>query len=166
MGKSNRYIRIVRPFLSRVGLIGGLFLGLWIAPVSAQMSLQQRQANLASFEQVWTTIRDQHWDPKPGGLDWEAIGAEFRPKMERAATIEDARAVLREMLGRLKQTHFAIFPGGLYADLESAVGGEGWPGFEVQVIDGHALVSGGSVIPWGWEVVSAGGTNQIGRAHV
>ena len=95
MGKSNRYIRIVGPFLSRVRLIGGLFLGLWIAPVSAQMSLQQRQANLASFDQAWTTIRDQHWDPKPGGLDWDAVGAEFRPKMERAATTEDARAVLR-----------------------------------------------------------------------
>ena len=92
----------------------------------------------------------------------QTLGQEARQaagNVVEGATYEDARAVLREMLGRLKQTHFAIFPGGLYADLESAVGGEGWPGFEVQVIDGHALVSGGSVIPWGWEVVSAGGTN-------
>lgn len=159
MGKSNRYIRIVGPFLSRVGLFGWLFVGLLTAPAVAQLSLQQRQANLASFDQVWTTIRDQHWDPKPGGLDWEATGAEFRPKMERTATTEEGRAVLREMLGRLKQTHFAIFPGGLYADLENAVGGEGWPGFEVQVTGGRALVSEGSSVPRGWEVLSAGGTN-------
>lgn len=37
------------------------------------MTSLQRQQNLDSFEKVWTTVRDRHWDPKLGGLDWQAV---------------------------------------------------------------------------------------------
>lgn len=136
-----------------------LLAGLLTLPAAAQPSPEQKQANLASFEFVWTTIRDQHWDKNPGGLDWQATGAEFRPRVEQAATAEEARQILREMLGRLKQTHFAIFPAPVYQDLDAASVGDGWPGFEVQVVDGRVLVSGGSVVPLGWEVLSVEGTD-------
>ena len=165
--KSNRYIRIVSPFLSRVGIL----IGLLVVPAAAQLRLEQQQVNtqvntqvnpqinLASFEKVWSTIRDQHWEKNPGGLSWEAVGAEFRPKIERAATAEAAREVLREMLARLKQTHFAIFPAPVYQDLDTAVGGDGWPGFDIQVLEGRVLVTGGAAIPLGWEVLSVEGVD-------
>src|SRR5438093_5435258 len=80
---------------------------------------QPHQLDLDSFEQVWTTIRDKHWEKMPGGLDWQAIHDEFRPKAEAAETREAARAVMTEMLARLKQTHFGIIPGSVYEALES-----------------------------------------------
>ena len=46
----------------------------------------ERSANIAAFEKVWTTVRDKHWDSKPGGLDWQAVHDELRPKMEAAKT--------------------------------------------------------------------------------
>ena len=49
------------------------------------------QLNLDSFEKVWTTIRDKHWEKNPGGLDWQAIHAEFRPRVERAKNIDEVR---------------------------------------------------------------------------
>jgi carboxyl-terminal processing protease len=129
------------------------------APVFAQLTAEQKQLNLASFETVWTTIRDKHWDQNPGGLDWPAIHAEFRPKVEQAVTTEAARGAMREMLARLKQTHFAIFPSPVLQDLDATQGGDGWPGFEVRVLDGRVVVTelaaafpgGGDVKP-GWEV--------------
>jgi carboxyl-terminal processing protease len=135
-----------------------MLIALLALPAAAQLLPEQKQANLSSFEFVWTTIHDQHWEINPGGLDWQAVGAEFRPRMEQAATTEAAREILREMLARLKQTHFAIFPAPVYQDLNAATGGDGWPGFETQVLDGRVLVTGGSAVPLGWEVLSAEGT--------
>ena len=44
----------------------------------------QRQPYIDSFEHVWKTVRDRHWDPKVNGLDWQAIHDELRPGVERA----------------------------------------------------------------------------------
>src|SRR2546425_9446280 len=83
----------------------------------------QTSRDLDSFEKVWTTVRDKHWQAKPGGLDWNAIHDEFRPRAERAANTDEMRVVMRDMLARLGQTHFAIVPASLYALLA-----EGAPG--------------------------------------
>jgi carboxyl-terminal processing protease len=169
-GKSNRYIRIVQPTKSRAGTsiaanpaCAALALILLSSPVFAQLTAEQKQANLASFETVWTTIRDKHWETKPGGLDWQAIHAEYRPRVEAAATTDAARAIMREMIGRLKQTHFAIFPAAVYQVLDADGSGDGWPGFEARVLDGHVIVTDvyqpGSNIKTGWEVLQSNGVN-------
>jgi carboxyl-terminal processing protease len=121
------------------------FAGLCLVAVtlSAQSTPEQKKLNIDSFETVWTTIRDKHWEKRPGGLDWQAIHDEFRPKIERAETTEAARQVMRDMLARLKQTHFAIFPGTVYDEAEGggALGGDGSPGIDLRVLDGHAVVT-------------------------
>jgi carboxyl-terminal processing protease len=126
------------------------------------------QLDVDSFEKVWTTIRDKHWEKKPGGLDWEAIHAEFRPRIDKAQNTDEVRALLREMLGRLHQTHFGIIPSTVYqamgpADAEE---GDGSSGIDLRVLDGQAVVtrvdSGSPAeragVKPGWVVVSAKGT--------
>ena len=101
---------------------------------------QPRAADLASFDQVWTTVRDTHWQKDaPGGLDWNAIGAEYRPRVEAAPSAAAARAVMQEMLGRLKQTHFGIVPG--YAAVAGGFGGPGTSGIDLRVLDGEVVVT-------------------------
>jgi carboxyl-terminal processing protease len=78
---------------------------------------------LRSFDHVWTTVRDKHWDPSLGGLNWEGVRDELRPKAEQAATAELLDAVLNEMLGRLKQSHFGIIPQSAYEGLKSTAAG-------------------------------------------
>lgn len=124
------------------------------------------QLDLDSFEKVWTTIRDKHWQTKPGGLDWQAIHDEYRPRVEKAASHDEARAVVQEMLGRLKQSHFAIIPAVVYTVLDDEVEtGAGTTGIDVRVLGGHAVVTSldpGSpaekqgVRP-GWQIERAGG---------
>jgi len=133
----------------------------------AQLTPEQKRLNTASFEKVWTTIRDKHWEKKPGGLDWQAIHEEFRPKIEKADSMEQARAVMREMLDRLHQTHFAIFPSAVYNDVDVDDGGDGGgsPGIDIRVLDGLAVVTGidpgspaqNAGVQRGWIVVSVNG---------
>jgi carboxyl-terminal processing protease len=125
--------------------------------------------NAESFDYAWRAIRDTHWDPELGGLDWEGIRDELRPKVERARYMSEARGAMGEMLSRLEQSHFALIPRELYDDLHQPAGGsprDGATGLDLRVVDGQALVTGveedspaarSGVCP-GWLVVATGKT--------
>lgn len=105
---------------------------------------QQSNPNIESFEYVWKTIRDKHWDPQLGGVDWQAVHDEFRPRVEKSESVHETRAILTEMLGRLHQSHFGIIPGTAYAELGAGsptLGGEGTVGIDVRIIRGEAVIS-------------------------
>ncbi|MGE3167189.1 MAG: S41 family peptidase [Planctomycetota bacterium] len=70
-----------------------------------------------SFEYVWTTIRDRHWDPEIGGVDWQAVHDELLPDLRSATSVDEARGVLVEMLARLGESHFNIVPSEVYEDV-------------------------------------------------
>ena len=100
----------------------------------------ERQLNVNSFEYVWKTVRDKHWDPKLGGLNWQAVHDELLPKVDKAGTMDKAREVMGVMLQRLKQTHFNIVPADVYKEVESPGSRDGNPGIDVRVIDVKALI--------------------------
>src|SRR5262245_47014612 len=80
------------------------------AAASKPLTADQKQLNVKSFDQVWTTIKDKHFDPKLNGADWDGARAELRPKIEQANTMTEAREIMGELIGKLKQTHFGIIP--------------------------------------------------------
>jgi hypothetical protein len=60
---------------------------LFLAGIQAQqpgLAPVERRPYIVSFEYVWKTIRDRHWDPKLNGVDWRAIHDELRPGVEKA----------------------------------------------------------------------------------
>ncbi|HEY5132181.1 MAG TPA: S41 family peptidase [Candidatus Krumholzibacteriaceae bacterium] len=134
----------------------------------AQLTSEERQRNIDSFEYVWKTIHDQHFDPTFGGLDWQAVHDELRPKVDSAASVPAARAVMRDMISRLHQSHFAIFPADVYKNINApARAGDrgGSPGIEERIIDGASTVTGvapggpadrAGVRP-GWEIRAVNG---------
>jgi carboxyl-terminal processing protease len=113
--------------------------------VKTGLTPERRRQHIESFELVWKTVRDRHYDPTLGGVNWRAVRSELRPRLEKADSDQAARAVMQEMLGRLGHSHVAIVPASLYE------GGQGnsararqdaVPGFDVRVVDGEALVVG------------------------
>ena len=109
---------------------------------------QARSLDIESFDYVWKTVKEKHWDPDLGGLDWDAVRREFRPLVERAKTAEEARAAMNRILARLGHSHFAVVPAAVYRELNRQEGepseypaGMGEPGIDVRVIDGCALVT-------------------------
>mgnify|MGYP002381389625 CR=1 FL=1 len=84
------------------------------------------------------------WEPMPAGLDWQKVHDELLPKVQAAPTMNKARAVMRDMIGRLKLTHFGIVPAEVYDRLGHASkhgsGNSGDPGFDIRILDGRAVV--------------------------
>ena len=112
------------------GVIGAVGVGLG-ASVSGRQDL-----NLETFDAAWTIIYETHWDPQFNGVDWLALREELRPLAEQAESPAELRAVIIEMLSRLGQSHFGLWPRGtLDAVRPDDAGGPGDPGFETTLID-------------------------------
>ena len=118
--------------------------GCAFAPKEPLLSPEQRHLNVAAFDDVWTTIRDTHWDPDLGGLDWEALREKYRPCVKSARHMSEARAAMSDLIAQLEQTHFSILPADLLDDDDTAEGDgqrDGGTGIDVRVVDGQALVT-------------------------
>jgi carboxyl-terminal processing protease len=110
-------------------------------PVFAQLTPRETAANLDSFEQVWSTVRDRHPDPTLNGLDWQAIHDATRPRIAAAKSMDEVRDALNAMLSKLAASHYAVIPGELYKPLQSAAAPDATatPGVTVTVVDGKAI---------------------------
>ena len=131
----------------------------------AGLDASRKAQHLESFEVVWKTVRDQHFDPKLGGVNWQAVHDELRPKVERAKTDDEARDAMSAALERLGQTHFAIIPSTVYKVLENPNEGPGEVGIETRLIDGRIVViavdeglpAAAAGVKPGWIIEKAGG---------
>ncbi len=62
----------------------------------------------ATFEQVWRTVRDKHYDPTLNCQDWPARRLEFGAQLAAASDAPAAYATMNAMLGTLGQSHFKV----------------------------------------------------------
>ena len=97
------------------------------------------QVRLDTFNKVWNTINEKHYDPTFHGVDWKAVREAYLPKAQAAKTDEEFHGVLRQMLGELKLSHFNIFPPppaiGTDGDRDGSVG------IEIKWIGGMPVVT-------------------------
>lgn len=63
-----------------------------------------------TFEIVWQAVKDFHFDPRFGGVDWDAVKMEFAPEVAETESDGELHTLLQEMLNRLGQSHFVIIP--------------------------------------------------------
>jgi carboxyl-terminal processing protease len=114
------------------------------------MTEARRAEHVASFEYVWESIKQKHWDPDLNGVDWDQAREDLLPIVENAQSDAEARGAMNALLERLGQSHFGIIPGSAYedltevadTDLDSDTGsGEGWTGIDARLIDGEFLIT-------------------------
>jgi carboxyl-terminal processing protease len=102
---------------------------------------------LESFDTAWRIVHETYYDPDFNGIDWQAVKRELRPRVEEAATPDEARGVIREMISRLRDSHFSLIPHGASpapegASPEPTRDTTGDPGIDVRYQDGVALIVG------------------------
>lgn len=114
--------------------------------LSGQPSDEGNLLQIQTFDAVWNTVRDKHWNPKqlealPGGGTWQSLREEYRPKVAHAPNASAARQLMRQMLARLGRSHYAINGYEPGAERLERQGGPVSPGFSVELVEGKILVT-------------------------
>lgn len=137
-------------------------------------SLAAHPQQLETFDAVWKTVADKHWNPKhleslPGG-NWESLREPYRQRVQAAANQSEVRTILREMISKIGKSHYAI--AGLEMKGNSAMrqGGGTSPGFRVGLVEGRVVVTGlnpkFTQVALGWELKAVDGTPILTKIEV
>ncbi len=94
-----------------------------------------------SFDYTWDAINESHWDTDFVSGDWAAAKTELRPKVVAAQTEDEAREVIRELLRRTKQSHFALMASESQSSDDGPPSGRGAAGFEIRILGDDIVVT-------------------------
>jgi carboxyl-terminal processing protease len=100
------------------------------------------KTRLDTFELVWKTINDSYWDPKFGGVDWNAVHEKYLPLAKSTPKNEEFHRLLSRMIGELDQSHFRITQPREAVNLHTRAGDieNGSIGIDLRWVDGQLLV--------------------------
>ena len=80
--------------------------------VTAEMDVDFAEQKGEVFRQAWTYLRDGFYDDKFHGVDWNAVRAEYAPRVAGAQTPDEMRRLLNLMVGELNASHLGVAAGG------------------------------------------------------
>lgn len=95
-----------------------------------------------TFEIVWRTIKEKHFDPKFNGVDWDKVHTIYAPRINRVTSDKEFYELLQQMLGELHQSHFVVLPPDVVNDnkVDSKEPKEESIGVQVRIIDGEVVI--------------------------
>jgi carboxyl-terminal processing protease len=95
-----------------------------------------------TFETVWRTIKEKHFDPKFNGVDWDKVHELYAPRINRVTSDKEFYELLQQMLGELHQSHFVVLPPDFVNDskIDSKEPKEEGIGVQVRMIDGEVVI--------------------------
>lgn len=80
----------------------------------------ETQRRLSAFVFAWETIKNNYFDQKFSGLNWERVKKEYEPRVLSVKTDAELHNLLQEMINRLNRSHFVIIPPEVYQAIEKA----------------------------------------------
>jgi carboxyl-terminal processing protease len=100
-------------------------------------------SSLTTFDAAWAAIRETYVDQSRTDADWDRLHRDFRARAAAAASDEELRPILRELLSALGRSHFELLPSGTYERTAGAVSlaQAGDLGLEVTPLDGEIVVT-------------------------
>ena len=98
-------------------------------------------ARQESFNIVWRTVKEKHFDPTFGGVNWDKVRDQYAPRAAAVKSDAELYQLLQQMLGELHQSHFAIIPPEAVTPAEPKESVEGGIGIDVRIVDGQAVIT-------------------------
>lgn len=89
----------------KIFLIGFFIHAMFITLCFAQ---NQTADNLKSFDLVWKTVNETHFDPTFGGIDWKIMRDRYRPQIVPSTGIEEFNSITNQMLFELRLSHLLV----------------------------------------------------------
>ncbi|HJZ69872.1 MAG TPA: hypothetical protein VKF81_17230, partial [Blastocatellia bacterium] len=94
-----------------------------------------------TFDIVWRTVKEKHFDPTLGGVNWDKVREQYAPRAASAKSDGEFYDVLRQMLGELHQSHFNIIaPEDIVRD-DSPEPKGGGIGIDLRLVDGRTMIT-------------------------
>jgi carboxyl-terminal processing protease len=84
----------------------------WLLVLAAAVSLRAEtpaEKRLAVFDDVWRTVNERYYDPQFNGVDWAAQRETYRAQAAAARDKGELYAVLRRLVGSLRDSHTRLF---------------------------------------------------------
>jgi carboxyl-terminal processing protease len=116
-------------------------------PASANIinSLSTSQNTLEQYREtfniVWQTVKEKHFDPSFGGVDWDKVRDQYAPRVATLKSDHELYELLQQMLGELGQSHFNIYPPGSFVEEDERELPTGTIGIDLQILDGLAVMT-------------------------
>jgi len=76
--------------------------------VSAEMDVDFSQEKREVFAEAWSYLRDNFFNPRMNGVNWDAIRTEYSQRIEGAETPDQMRRILSLLVGELNSSHSGI----------------------------------------------------------
>jgi carboxyl-terminal processing protease len=111
------------------------------AKVSKNLAPDASDARRQSFDIVWRTVKEKHFDPTFGGVDWDAVRRKYEPRLTRVKKDGELYSLLNEMLGELRQSHFGVIPPEAILEDGSWNQPAGNVGIDLRIVDGQFLIT-------------------------
>jgi carboxyl-terminal processing protease len=94
-----------------------------------------------TFDIVWRTVKERHYDPKFNGVDWDKVRELYAPRLSNVKSDQEFYSLLRQMIGELRQSHFAIIPPEAVVEDAAEEPSSGTIGVDVDYIDNLVLIT-------------------------
>lgn len=94
-----------------------------------------------TFDIVWRTVKDKHFDPNFGGVNWDNVREQYAPRVAEVKNDGELYRLLQQMLGELHQSHFNIIPPEAVISDDVTEPPSGGIGIDVRMIDNLAVIA-------------------------
>ncbi len=102
--------------------------------------MSDRDLLMASYDTVWQTINENHYDSTFGGLDWNEVYGRYGKLVAGADSDDGFIEIVRKMLLELKLSHYAVFQLKDKVRSGSPTNSGGTVGIDIRVLDDKAIV--------------------------
>jgi tricorn protease len=113
--------------------------------VTAEMDVDFAREKTEMFQQAWTYVRDNFFDPNFNGVDWNGVRDRYAPLAAGARTGDELRRIISEMLGELNASHSGI--AAPFSTAQPAVIGRLGVRFDAQEFENKGALRVTEVIP-------------------
>jgi len=96
---------------------------------------------IASYEMVWQTVNEHHFDSTFGGLDWNEIHDRYYDLVDNVENDSCFMKIVNKMLAELKLSHYAVFHMKEMAASGSPLISGGSIGLDIRLLDNKTVIT-------------------------
>jgi tricorn protease len=76
--------------------------------INIDMNVDLAKEKMEVFHEGWRDLRDNFFDEKFNGVNWDAVRTEYEPLVQEAKSMDEVRRLMNMMVGELNASHLGV----------------------------------------------------------